>query len=247
MAEIRQLSRSPLREAIIDFRVAPRDDLSPESFEAVRGQLRDNYPKVQQQWLFEGQVHLGEEIALAPEGERRLNGLIFRSEDGTRVAQFRTDGFTFSRLEPYTDWGEVFPEALEHWQLYVDVARPQYVTRLATRYINGIRLGLPLDLNGFFTAAPTLPPNIHHELAGYILRTTSRDPASDIWVHLTQALEELVVDEYVKIVLDIDAFKNVEIGSAEREEMIGIFASLRETKNHVFFEAISERLASDLE
>lgn len=247
MARIRALSRSPLREAIIDFRVVPRENMDPSQFEDIQGELRDDYPRVQHQWIFEGQLHLGEEMSVASEAERRLNGLIFKSEDDTRVAQFRMDGFTFSRLEPYTDWGQVFPQAIELWQLYAHVARPRYVTRLATRYINAIRLGLPLELGKYFTAPPTIPPNIHHELAGFLVRTTSRDPAGDVWVHLTQALEEHVPDENVTIVLDIDAFKIVQLLATETEEMTRVFSKLRETKNLVFFEAISEHLADELE
>lgn len=247
MAEFRQLSRPPLREAIIDVRVTPDEALRQEGLNAARDLTAKAYPKVQEQWLFEGQVHLGEEAELAPESRKRFNGLIFRSDDETRAVQFRVDGFTFSRLAPYTDWEEVFPEAMQLWNFYIDVTKPRYVTRLATRYINAIGLALPLNLGEYFTAPPSIPPSVDLELAGFLTRTTNRDPRTDCWVHITQALEEVVIDERVTVVLDIDAFKNVHLTSFDEEEILDVFSQLREIKNKVFFKSISERMAGELE
>jgi len=249
MAEIRQLSKSPLREAIIDFRVAPREGLTADSLEAARELVESDYPTTERQWLVEGQIQLSDENALPPpEAKRRLHGLFFRSEDGTLVVQFRLDGFTFNQLQPYTDWETVFPEAIRLWKIYLDITRATHVTRLATRYINAIKCDLPLDPPAFFTAPPRLPPNIPNELAGFIVRTTTTDSKTGIWVQLTQVLEEIIAGKHVTIVMDIDVFKPVESLKSDEEDTINAsFAQLREMKNRVFFESITERLAKELE
>ena len=41
----------------------------------------------------------------------QVDGYVFTSADGKQVVQYRLDGFTFSRLRPYTRWEEVFAEA----------------------------------------------------------------------------------------------------------------------------------------
>ncbi len=39
-----------------------------------------------------------------------IQGYFYKSDDGKNIARFRKDGFTFSRLKPYTDWESVLVE-----------------------------------------------------------------------------------------------------------------------------------------
>ncbi len=66
---------------------------------------------------------------------------MYVSEDEVKLVQFRLDGFTFNRSKPYTSWEQVFPEAFGLWKEYVSLAAPEFVNRIAVRYIN--RLDLP--------------------------------------------------------------------------------------------------------
>src|SRR5258708_35248458 len=75
---------------------------------------------------------------------------------GSLVAQFRIDGFTFSKLEPYTTWEEVFAEASRLWQLYVAKAQPPEVIRVAVGCINRLRVPGPADRSEDLAAPPLL-------------------------------------------------------------------------------------------
>jgi len=79
-------------------------------------------------------------VSIRQSTEHDLRGYMFRSEDEFNVVQFRVDGFTFNRLKPYTSWKSVWPQALELWRKYQNMALPVAITRMALRYINHIEL-----------------------------------------------------------------------------------------------------------
>ncbi len=45
-----------------------------------------------------------------------------------------------SRLPPYEDWAKLLIETKRIWTQYVERLAPQRVTRVATRFINNLRL-----------------------------------------------------------------------------------------------------------
>ena len=45
------------------------------------------------------------------------------------LVDFRADGFTYNRLQPYTSWDAVLPEALGLWELFVQTVVPVSITR----------------------------------------------------------------------------------------------------------------------
>lgn len=249
MAEPRELSNPPLREAVIDIRVVHEHDFDRERIHEVRQVVEHEYPTVQQQWVLEGQIHIGKDAQRVPPGRRRLNGLIFQDAETKQVAQFRADGFSFSRLAPYTDWDDVFPEAMRLWGIYLDVIPPQYVSRLAVRYINAIEVSPPVDLQEYFTAPPYLPDDAPTDaLSTFLMRTTSTFSDWDISVHMTHASEDVGTDGVVTIVLDLDVFKNVELRPEKESETLRLqFERLREVKNRMFFASITNTLVGRYE
>ena len=87
------------------------------------------------------------EITVAPEQSPQqavqdlgVTGYAFHSSDNKDIVQFRRDGFSFSRLAPYTAWEDVSEKTVGFWRLYLETAEPIEVTRLAIRTINRIAL-----------------------------------------------------------------------------------------------------------
>src|SRR5436190_21056320 len=99
------------------------------------------------------------EVQLTPTASSAEAGLLFYSEDEKAVVQFRLDGFTFNKLQPYSSWEEIFPETWRLWALYQSAIGNVQITRLAVRYIN--RLALPSgDFGRYLTALPQLPAEL---------------------------------------------------------------------------------------
>ena len=245
MAEVRHLNNAPITEAIIDFRVKLPSEFKVEAFLELKKTIGDRFPEVQERKLFSSQLRIKKGEPQPPSAEYHgIQGYFFRPEADKKVAQFRIDGFTFSRLKPYTYWKEMFDEARELWERYIKIVQPEAVTRLAVRYINHINIPLPIDdLSKYFTAAPKIPDNIQGVISGFLSKIVVYDQEMDVATNIVQALEKSTKpDRHITVVLDIDSFKTGNF-NVSNGEMWDIFASLHNIKNQIFFNSITDEAA----
>ena len=245
MAEVRHLNNAPITEAIIDFRVKLPSEFKVETFLELKNTIGDRFPKVEDRKLFSSQFEIKKGEPQPPSAKYHgVQGYFFKPEADKKVAQFRIDGFTFSRLKPYTNWEEMFDEARELWGMYCEIAEPEAVTRLAARYINHINIPLPIDdLSDYFTASPKIPENVQGVISGFLSKVVVYDQELDVATNIVQALEKSTKpDKYITVVLDIDSFKTGDF-YANNGEMWEIFANLRNIKNQIFFSSITDETA----
>jgi len=245
MAEVRHLNNAPITEAIIDFRVKLPSEFKVETFLELKNTIGDRFPKVEDRKLFSSQFEIKKGEPQPPSAKYHgVQGYFFKPEADKKVAQFRIDGFTFSRLKPYTNWEEMFDEARELWGMYCEIAQPEAVTRLAARYINHINIPLPIDdLSDYFTASPKIPENVQGVISGFLSKVVVYDQELDVATNIVQALEKSTKpDKYITVVLDIDSFKTGDF-YANNGEMWEIFANLRNIKNQIFFSSITDETA----
>lgn len=244
MARKRHLPNAPITEALIDLRVRPREELVPDQLRDASDRLRAMYPTVEEKKIFEAQISLGAGAGRLRQDSGEIYGYFFRTTDGTQVAQFRKDGFTFSRLQPYTEWAHVRAQAADAWAEYVEVAAPQLVTRVAVRYINHLPLPLPIhDFEEYLLAPPRIPEGAPEGLTGFLSRITGRYP-SNVVANVTQTLEPSPASiEHVVVLLDIDVFKPETDFDPGDPSVWNLLDHLREVKNDIFFGSITEHTA----
>ena len=95
-----QYENAPINEALIDIRAELPKDVTLSTLEAFHAEVKERYPGKKKRLLLEEQISIE-----APPSEKRTElGFAFESEDGKQIFQARLDGFTFSRLRPYTNW-----------------------------------------------------------------------------------------------------------------------------------------------
>jgi uncharacterized protein (TIGR04255 family) len=247
MAEIRHLRNAPITEAIVDFRASLPADFKAEAFAQARDQLRESYPVVEEQRVFRAKFAFKEGKPAHPDTESiGLQGYFFKSHDGRNIAQFRVDGFTYNRLAPYTSWGQILPEALRLWELYVTMAKPEGLSRLALRYINHIKVPAKGDLSKYLLVLPTYFPGAPRYLASFLVRTSSHDPETGYLANVTETLERSPDAADAVVILDIDVYtvRGLELGS---DPLRVILQELRTIKNNIFFGSITEELAKTYE
>lgn len=248
MARPRHLARAPITEAIVDFRVKARPGFDPTVFGTLKESLAGRFPQVAEQRTLQAVLHVGARTGPAPEmKDVGLHGLLFKSADGLDIAQFRVDGFTFNRLKPYTSWTQIFPLAMQLWNSYTSVAGPEMVTRLALRYLN--RISLPSTLADFaqvMVAPPPVPEALPQSVSGFLTRVTIHDVDADIAAHVSQALEQGGPDAGSSLILDIDAYRMQDI-DVHSEQVAPTFEALRDFKNRVFFESVTEQTLKEFE
>jgi uncharacterized protein (TIGR04255 family) len=234
------LPKAPIVEAVIDWRVKLASTFEISRLKKLGESLGAKYSLSDEERHFQfgiKQLH-GPQAELTSR-QIGTRGFRFRSQDGLEIATLSQDGFSFSRLKPYTRWDLVFGEAWRLWELYRSACQPEEISRIAVRYINRILLPLPIqDLGRYLATPPQLPPAAPGEIGSLLFRATSRDPFSNIFTNVTQVIEGLAEDGRMPFILDIDAYI-VKTMNPNAKEIDSLFANLREMKNRVFFATLT--------
>lgn len=238
MISKRHLSKAPIKEALIDIQVALPDTFSVDTLGSCYDIIKSEYPvheAMQQQII--GFHNEGTEPSKLT-FNHNIAGYRYTSADGKCIAQFRQDGFTFSRLAPYDTWDEMKNRAEKMWDIYSGIVSPISIARIATRYINVLKLPLNTEFKTYLTAPPSVPAGVSQALSSFLTRVEFSDESADAHCILTQALES-VTNDYAPVVLDIDTFisKSFDVESGTFWDSL---EQLRNFKNTVFFESITE-------
>jgi uncharacterized protein (TIGR04255 family) len=234
------LANPPIHEAVIDFRLATPLTEARSGLEALSTALREEYPHREEGTGLEGSLTIsaGRVGDWKPEREEFI-GFRVKSGDGRRVAQLRPVGLTLSHHPPYRSWEAMFGEAWRLWEKYCDSVCPPEVGRLATRYINRLRLPAEFDTEDYFMTDISPPEGLPDTLAlfnyFYVIKFDSRTHAN-----VRLASEPAETAEHTIVVLDIDCYArdDFEPLSAETRDTFG---QLRDLKNRIFFSTLKKR------
>jgi uncharacterized protein (TIGR04255 family) len=240
MASWPHLSKAPIREALIDFRVPNLGQKARAGLEGLANRQADRYPLKNERQFAEGRLGVKDGATVAATGALGFHGFFVKSRDGLTVVQFRIDGMTVNRLRPYTSWESLLPEVLRLWTEYAVESRPAEIIRLAVRYINELELGTSEDLSAYLIAAPRIPPKLPQVLQSYRTRFVLLDEQRSAQCTITQVLQPGLDPSKVSLVLDIDAARRGPlpvVGANIAEEL----EVLRDLKNQAFFGSITDR------
>lgn len=239
MALSRHLANAPITEAILDIRVKLPADFDLGKLKPVQSSISGNYPIARERRRWESQVQFS--VGKPPKRvdlDKGPDGYLFTSTDGKQIVQFRLDGFTFNRLKPYSTWESMRDEAYRLWQHYVNIASPELITRVALRYLNHLKVPLPVgNFADYLVAPPTVPGQLPHFVTSFLNRVVILDSRIGAAANISQALES--VSEGTMI-LDIDVYKQAEF-SIEGKEAWEFLEELRHFKNRIFFESVTEQ------
>lgn len=241
MARIRHLERAPIEEAVVELRVRPRSPFSLDTLAALAARWKTEFPLEEMVQAMAASFRIQDGTPLTSTQHEQL-GFQLKTADRHDVVQCRRDAFVFSQLRPYSSWEQVLPRATALWAAYRDATKPERLTRLGVRYINRLRLALPADLSQYLTSPPAGPEVLHSTLRGYLTRLVLQDQDSGNSVTITQASEPSTDPNHVVILLDIDAFREVDL-DPNGEDIAPMLQALRDLKNRAFFGSITERTA----
>jgi uncharacterized protein (TIGR04255 family) len=249
MAQYTHLNRAPIVEALIDFRVKPKEGLQVDDLLAIYEKVKDRYPIRKSIRRFKAEISVKYQEDGTPVGDlppaatlESAIGHRFESKDGRYVLQAQLHGFTLSRLKPYETWEALIGETRSLWELYLAIAAPISITRIATRYINRIEIPLPItEFEEYLTVPPDVPEGVPELVSEFLSRIVSYDPRLGASMIITQACEGYGASSAViPLLLDIDVFKqaNFDVNSEDYWNLITQFRSL---KNKAFFGSITEK------
>ncbi len=234
------LRNAPITEALIDIRVKLPSQADVKTLDSMHELIKSRYPKKQEQRMSEIKIELepGEELA---KQLTKTKGFRYLSSDEKEIVQARMDGFTFNKLFPYTKWEDLRNEAHRLWLIYREVACPDLVTRVALRYINNLKIPMPIkDFDEYLVCPPRVPDELPQGVSSFLTRIIIHEPSIEANAVITQALES-VLGDVVPIILDIDVFK-LRAEGMEEDDIWSTLENFRIFKNRIFFASITERL-----
>jgi uncharacterized protein (TIGR04255 family) len=137
----------------------------------------------------------------------------------------------------------VFEEAKRLYRLYVQLAKPEEINRIAVRYINRLPLSANevKDFSPFLTAPPPFPQEIDAVMIGFLTQVQVKDPGSSIQATVSQTIQPSNDEPgLIPLILDLDVF---EVGTWDPDpgSILKRFSALRMLKNRYFFASITER------
>lgn len=238
MTTPRHLEKAPITEALVDIRVKLPPSVDLSTLESAHVLFSEGYPQRRERIRMETNID-------PKRGESQtksfVDGFMYTSTNNKQVVQVRLDGFTFSRLKPYDAWESLRTEAYRLWGLYRGKASPELITRVALRYINRLEIPLPIqELGDYLTAPPTVPRNLPQEFISFLARNVIRDKSLEVTAIITQWFEPVSSSEFASILLDIDVFKEANF-NVDADDAWETVDKLRDLKNKIFFESITEK------
>ncbi len=237
--EYEVLSNAPVREGLIDLRVNFGSTPTQDNFRSIAEELKDAYPECS---TLQG---IGAHFEFNDSGVTQsalttYRGVLLTSRDRTFVFQAQVDGFTVSRLRPYTEWKDLLDETRKLWTVFSAHTQPVAVTRIAVRYVNSFELPGPIsNLREYFEAPPELPSKLDFGVSSFLSRLQIPDPETASTVLLTQTMEGSTSELY-SFVFDIDVFRVQEFETSQQRWWDEL-QKLRNLKNRVFFSSLTPK------
>lgn len=233
------LPRAPIVEAVVEIRARATQTLGESSLRSALEPRLDGYSFLDSLREFHGELQFeGGKLPTQKVSDVGWIGVRFRSTDGRHVAQFKRDGFVFSRLEPYLTWDQLYGESQRLWAIFKPLAQPAEIQRLGLRYINRIKLPPgELRFEDFIQPSPSTPRGLDLPFDGFMHYDTLAVPEHPFAINLIRTVQRSS-DAGVALILDIDVFTTP--GFILEEGEIGPrLLEMRWLKNKVFFGSIT--------
>lgn len=237
MAKYVHLNNAPIREAVIEIRLAP-SDIGLDQLDAVGTKLKaefENREEIRKQ-IFS----LGTSPKITDTG---VHGLRFSSKGSSYIIQAREDGFALSHLPKFGTSEKFISDAKKFWGVFSEQTKPKGVTRVGVRFISVIAIPPGAELSEYFTAPPTLPDNIHVRPTAFLSRVSlANEKQKDLRATLTTASEGLnMVSEKSDVVVDYDVCTEFHGSSPSTSDLWKKVKDLMEWEKEMFFSSVTER------
>jgi uncharacterized protein (TIGR04255 family) len=240
MGDYTVFQHAPITEALLDIRVELQQPVSLSNLDQYHEKIKERFPEKQQRIAFKANIKLAPEGATAAIPTSEPDGYLFRSTANNKIVQARLDGFTFNKLRPYENWEAFKSEAQELWDFYYQIAGSLRITRLALRYINRIEIPLPFKFKDYILTLPEVAPSLPQAMSGFFMQLTIPNPDIEATAVINETIENVTDNQRLPLIFDIDVFREVNL-IGNKPEMWAAFDQLRDFKNNVFFDSITEK------
>ncbi len=227
--------RAPITEALIDIKVELSSEVDVTLLKNLANELSADYPREETRTMASAHFVFSSEVRA--ETEQKELGFARFSKDGKHVVQFRLDGFTFSRLEPYDTWEHLQHQAKALWSRYRDATKPKKITRIAVRYINQFNFpGPSIDLEEYLNIFPEISKRLPaplRDMGPFAMAIQMPQPDLEGTLIINEAIVNPKAENTIAIILDLDLFV-VNPNVPNDDALWALFERLRTRKNEYF-------------
>lgn len=247
----RHYANPPIREALVDIRCAFEVDPDRAAVEEFCKSIA-GFPKLQLMTAGKAQIQMSPDDLEGIHGpvvtaEHQFRGFRLDSAGETDVAQVRTDGFTFSRLEPYTSWEAMSLQARDIWTAFRSQFKPDSITRLAVRYINQLQLPIGFrDFSDYLRTYPTISPDANQTLGALFMRLVIPYPDQSCLVNATLASTAQSRPDSIPLVLDLDVVWDAEVPQDD-DSIWDTLQQIHDCENQVFESFITDAMREEFD
>lgn len=237
--EFEHLSNPPVVEAIIAW-TAPME--SPQSFESLQQSLRADLPGYPKHESI-GLVNVSATVAVGQQdntvvSKSEWTGIRATSDDGSHVAIFNRNEFSFSELRPYSRWSSFSSEALRLWRIYCRIGRPTEIQRLAVRYINRFGPISDRSFEKYLTSSPAPLATIGLPTREFLCSTQHSLPDDGLLLNVVQTVVPSSANiGDIDIVIDFDVVTTQAL-PCDDALVVEQLEKMRVLKNHAFFQLL---------
>ncbi|MCD4806458.1 MAG: TIGR04255 family protein [Methanococcoides sp.] len=242
MSDYTVFPNAPITEAVIDIKAQLPEETDLKSLESFHDHIKNRFSEKQEQRFLKADFKLSQKDKLSSLPTKTgTQGYFFRSHKEKKVVQSKIDGFAFNKLKPYENWELFRSEGRDLWELYSEIVNPIRVIRIGLRYINRIEVPLPFnDFSEYLLTNPQIAPNLPQAVSHFFMRLEVPNPDIEATAIITQTMDKPTTAQRLPLILDIDVFRITEyLGKAE--DMWEDFEKLRDFKNDIFFNSVTEK------
>jgi uncharacterized protein (TIGR04255 family) len=244
MTEYPVLTNAPIIEALLDIQTETFPDSALPLIDSMGQKLLDRFPVRQIRQNVNMEMTGTEHGVQSFKQHATPVGLICANLADGKIVQLRLDGFAFSKLKPYSQWSEFYPEALELFGLYTQSLSPTSIIKLALRYVNVLELPRPLsNFSEYIPKFPQLPDGLprgmtQFEMAYTLAPTDAQPNFARIQLRLEPSAD--LDQPTVPVFFDIEVFRFI-TSAFNSPEISPIITSLRDYKNQIFYSHLTKK------
>lgn len=240
---VRDLSRPPIAEAVIDVQFVPNTDIGIDAFEeAVKRLFVTPEATAQRRYMLEA-VLKGSELnaALDLSSSQKLQSLVISNAASNRIVSVAPDRLSVAHRAPYGGWDSIVTFAEESFHKFVGALAPPRIKRIAARFTNVISAeGPEIDLDEYVTWSLGKPANIESPIIEFSHRTVLYNEEENLFGIVIFKDQKSPDKTKASFVVDIDAFCHIDIETSF-DVVAEKLAAIRKYKNYIFFGMMTEK------
>jgi uncharacterized protein (TIGR04255 family) len=227
---------APIIAAVVEFRFD--DDLPNPLIQRIAAKVAKGYAERTNLRTSQIEVNPALQVAnfLPPIDMVKLS-----SKDQTEVFSVGAQACSIEQLSPYPGWSLFFARLARDWNLIDKLLRKRKITRIGVRYIN--RIDLPLSVGRDYPGEylnisigiPQQLANSTHVALNYQAEYGPRP----FKIILNTGFADSPIPKMHSIVLDIDVISEKNVPQST-EEIFAMLGEIRQIKNEIFEESITE-------